>query len=186
MRCNERQLESHMPMKGFISRSARIGLALAPIAFCATTLMAYPTVAQVGDEIITATQKGKGKPVEVEADNMEVRQGAKQAVFNGNVKARKGNVRITSKQLVVDYSQVGGKRQITFLNARGNVVVVSKGQTVKAQWAKMDVKANTVVMGDSVTVYDGKSVIHGNKLTMNLTTGTSVLGSGRVQGTFFE
>ncbi len=173
-------------MKGFTRRSARIGLALAPMAFCAATLMAYPSAAQVGDEIITATQKGKGKPVEVEADNMEVRQNAKQAVFNGNVKAKKGNVRITSKQLVVDYSQVGGKRQITFLNARGNVVVVSKGQTVKAQWAKMDVKANTVVMGDRVTVYDGKSVIHGNKLTMNLTTGTSVLGSGRVQGTFFE
>lgn len=142
--------------------------------------------AQAGGEIIAATQEGKGKPVEIEADSMEVRQDQNQAEFKGNVDAKKGNVRMTSERLVVDYQKIGEKREITFLNARGSVVVVSKSQTVKAQWAKMDIKANRVIMGDSVTVFDGKSVIKGTRLEMDLTTGQSRLVGGRVQGIFFK
>ena len=140
--------------------------------------------AQVADEIVTSTQQGKNKPVQIEADSMEVRQNDKQAQFTGNVDAKKGNVHMTSDNLLVDYVKVAGKNKVTFLNAKGNVVVVSKGQTVKAQWAKMDVEANTVVMGDRVTVIDGKSVIKCAKLHLNMTSGQSKCAGGRVQGIF--
>lgn len=144
-----------------------------------------PSNAQVADEIVTGTQQGQGKPVQIEADSMEVRQNDKQAEFTGNVDAKKGNVRMTSNRLLVDYVKVAGKNKVTFLNAKGNVVVVSKGQTVKAQWAKMDVDANTVIMGDNVTVLDGKSVIKCAKLQLNMGTGISNC-TGRVQSTFFQ
>ena len=158
-------------------------------AVAALALMLAPAAyAQVGDQIVSETQKGKGKPVEITAKEAESLQKANQVVFTGDVQATKGNVRMTSEKLVVDYKKVAGKIKPVLLNALGNVVVVSKGQTVQAQWAKMDMAANTVVMGDSVTVIDGKSVIRGKRLHLNLTTGRSKLvgGNNRVQGTFFD
>lgn len=156
----------------------------------AVSLAPSPVLAQAADQITTSAQEGEGKPVQIEADSMEVRQEENQAVFTGNVDAVKGNVHLTSDSLVVDYEDVpsgeGKKTKVTYLNARGSVVVVSKGQTVTAQWAKMDVKANTVVMGDKVTVTDAKSVIKGQRLEMNLTTGKSKLIGGRVKGTFSQ
>ncbi len=154
---------------------------LAGIAMAATPATIW---AQAGNEIISGTQEGKGKPVEIGADSMEVHQEDNQAVFTGNVDAKKGNLHLTSDSLVVDYREVNSKQEITYLNARGSVVVVSKGQTVRAQWAKMDVKANTVVLGDKVTVFDGKSVIKGNRLELDLNTGESRFVGGRVQGIF--
>lgn len=171
-------------------RMAGIALAALGAVSIAPVTAAAQVTEQVGDQIVASTQEGEGKPVQIEADSMEVKQEQKQAVFTGNVDAVKGNVHMTSDNLVVDYEDVpsgeGKKTKVTFLNARGSVVVVSKGQTVKAQWAKMDVKANTVVMGDKVTVIDGKSVIKGKRLEMDLTTGKSKLIGGRVQGTFFQ
>lgn len=156
----------------------------------AVSLAPSPVLAQAADQITTSAREGEGKPVQIEADSMEVRQEENQAVFTGNVDAVKGNVHLTSDSLVVDYEDVpsgeGKKTKVTYLNARGSVVVVSKGQTVTAQWAKMDVKANTVVMGDKVTVTDAKSVIKGQRLEMNLTTGKSKLIGGRVKGTFSQ
>lgn len=148
--------------------------------------------AQDADKVVAAVKEGEGKAVQIEADAMEVKQEDKQAVFSGNVDAKKGNVHLTSDQLVVDYAVVkkgdDKRNKVTHLDARGNVIVVSKGQTVKAEWAKMDIEANTVVMGDKVTVIEGKSVIHGKRLEMNLTTGRSkIIGAGgRVRGTFFQ
>ena len=148
--------------------------------------------AQDADKVVAGVQDSDGKAVQIEADSMEVKQEDKQAVFTGSVDAKKGNVHLTSDQLVVDYAVVkkgeDKRNKVTHLDARGNVIVVSKGQTVKAQWAKMDVEANTVVMGDKVTVIEGKSVIHGKRLEMNLTTGKSrIIGGGnRVRGTFFQ
>lgn len=178
-----------MRMMDVAKKIRTAGMALAAAA--AMWMVPGPGAAQVvGDKIIANTQEGQGKPVQIEADSMEVKQEDKQAVFTGNVDAVKGNVHMTSDNLVVDYEDVpsgeGKKTKVTFLNARGSVVVVSKGQTVKAQWAKMDVKANTVVMGDKVTVIDGKSVIQGKRLEMDLTTGKSKLIGGRVRGTFFQ
>lgn len=164
--------------------AAGIGLAVA----IAVSLTPSPVMSQAADQITASAREGEGKPVEIEAESLEYKQEQNQAVFTGNVSAVKGNVHLTSDSLVVDYEDVpsgeGKKKKVTHLNARGSVVVVSKGQTVTAQWAKMDVRANTVVMGDKVTVIDGKSVIKGKRLEMNLTTGKSKLIGGRVKAIF--
>ena len=165
-------------------RMARIAAGAVFSALLCVAFAPQHAFAQAGNEIISETRRGEGKPVEIGADQMEVNQDNRQAVFTGNVDAKRGDLHMTSNSLVVDYREVGSKQEITFLKARGSVVVVSKGQTVKAQWAKMDVQANTVVMGDSVTVFDGKSVIKGTRLELDLTTGESRFVGGRVQGIF--
>ena len=165
-------------------RKVRIAAGMALSAMFCLVFAPQHAFAQAGNEIISETRKGKGKPVEIGADQMEVNQDARQAVFTGNVDAKRGDLHMTSNSLVVDYREVGSKQEITFLQARGSVVVVSKGQRVKAQWAKMDVQANTVVMGDNVTVFDGKSVIKGRRLELDLTTGESRFVGGRVDAIF--
>jgi lipopolysaccharide export system protein LptA len=135
---------------------------------------------------------GAAAEVQIEADQMQVNQQARQATFTGNVDAVQGNVRMRSDNLVVDYDEApsgeGKKTDVRYLSARGNVVVTSKGQTVTAQWAKFDVRANTVEFGDNVTVTEGRTVLHGRRLVLDLTTGESRLvgGGERVQGTFFR
>jgi len=159
----------------------------------ATALAVAPldrAVAQSDGTVAAEASAAQGDAVQIEADSMEINQETRRAVFTGNVDAVQGNVRMTADEMFVDYEEVpdgeGTKTDVTFIEARGNVVVVSKGQTVTAQWSRMDVRANTVVFGDDVTVTEGQSVIRGAKLEMDLDTGQSRVVGGRVQGTFFS
>jgi hypothetical protein len=52
------------------------------------------------------------------------------------------------------------------------VLVTSKdGQSASGDWAIFDTKANTVLLGDDVTVSRGKDVAQGQRLKIDLTTG---------------
>lgn len=165
-------------------RAAMAAVALAAIAAAVPGAMAQ--------SVVTGAQESAGEAVQIEADQMEVDQDEHRATFTGNVDAVQGNMRMRSDALSVHYEEVpdgsGTKTDVTRLDARGNVVVTSKGQTVTAQWARMDMRANTVQFGDAVTVTDGRTVLRGRELHLNLTTGESRLvgGNDRVQGTFFR
>jgi lipopolysaccharide export system protein LptA len=173
-------------------RSGKTHIALAAMAAAGLLLVPYGpgAVAQSSSQIVTGAQESSGEAVQIEADSMEVNQDENQATFTGAVDALQGNVRMRADVLVVDYEEVpdgeGSKTDVTFMNARGNVTVTSGGQTVTAQWVRFDVRANTAVFGDSVTVTEGQTVLKGNQLELNLTTGESRMAGGRVQGTFFQ
>lgn len=83
----------------------------------------------------------------------------------------------------------GGSSSIRRLEARGNVVVTQKDQVVTGETAVFDTKTNLVTMlgGPSgVVLTQGKNVLKGDKLIVDMTTGTSRVESttGRVQGLF--
>ena len=54
----------------------------------------------------------------------------------------------------------------------------------KSQWAKMDVKANEVRIGGNVVVKQGKTIIKGQKLFVDLDKNISEMTGGRVKGSF--
>lgn len=133
------------------------------------------------------------QPIEIESDTLTVRQSDSQAVFDGNVKAVRGPMVLTTPRLVVDYvdgrkSAGGGGTEITKLDARGGVKVVSRDQSATGQWAVMDVPASTITLGGNVVLRQGKNVIRGSRLDVDLTTGLSKLtgakNNGRVRGVF--
>ena len=72
-----------------------------------------------------------------------------------------------------------GKEQpatLTRIEARGKVVVTSKGgQKATGEWAVFDVKKNTVTLGGDVVLTRGKNVVRGTRLTIDMTTGKSVI-----------
>ncbi|HSR82244.1 MAG TPA: hypothetical protein VLL28_15835, partial [Hyphomicrobiaceae bacterium] len=62
--------------------------------------------------------------------------------------------------------------QLTRVECKQKVLIISKeGQSATGDWAIFDTKANTVLLGDDVTVSRGKDVAQGPRLKIDLTTG---------------
>jgi lipopolysaccharide export system protein LptA len=80
----------------------------------------------------------------------------------------------------------GGSSQIRRLEAKGNVIVTQKDQVVTGETAIFDTKTNLVTMLGGVVLTQGKNVLRGDRLLVDMTTGVSRVesDSGRVQGLF--
>jgi lipopolysaccharide export system protein LptA len=79
-----------------------------------------------------------------------------------------------------------GASSIKRLEARGHVVVTQKDQVVTGETAVFDTKTNLVTMLGGVVLTQGKNVLRGDRLLVDMTTGVSRVesNSGRVQGLF--
>ena len=156
--------------------------------------------------------QNRDQPIQIEAATLEMRDKKKEATFAGNVKVVQGDTTMTSKTLVVFYEPnsaagapaatsktaaksapiqsatpgPGGASSIKRLEARGNVVVTQKDQVVTGETAVFDTKTNLVTMLGGVVLTQGKNVLRGDRLMVDMTTGVSRVESesGRVQGLF--
>jgi lipopolysaccharide export system protein LptA len=157
--------------------------------------------------------QNRDQPIQIEAASLEMRDKKKEATFAGNVKVVQGDTTMTSKTLVVFYDSTpapaaapaanaktaaksapiqsatpgpGGSSSIRRLEARGSVVVTQKDQIVTGETAVFDTKTNLVTMLGGVILTQGKNVLRGDRLMVDMTTGVSRVesDSGRVQGLF--
>ncbi len=154
--------------------------------------------------------QNRDQPIQIEAASLEMRDKKKEATFSGNVKVVQGDTTMTSKSLVVFYNSTpapapaanskaaksapiqsatpgpGGSSSIKRLEARGNVVVTQKDQVVTGETAVFDTRANLITMLGGIVLTQGKNVLRGDKLLVDMTTGVSRVesDSGRVQGLF--
>jgi len=80
----------------------------------------------------------------------------------------------------------GGSSSIKRLEAHGNVVVTQKDQVVTGETAVFDTRSNLITMLGGVVLTQGKNVLRGDRLLVDMTTGVSRVesDSGRVQGLF--
>jgi lipopolysaccharide export system protein LptA len=157
--------------------------------------------------------QNRDQPIQIEAASLEMRDKKKEATFSGNVKVVQGDTTMTSKTLVVFYDSTpapsaapaanakaaakpapiqsatpgpGGSSSIRRLEAKGSVVVTQKDQVVTGETAVFDTKTNLVTMLGGVVLTQGKNVLRGDRLMVDMTTGVSRVESdnGRVQGLF--
>jgi lipopolysaccharide export system protein LptA len=130
-------------------------------------------------------QQTKGK-VDIEADSMELFDEKNEAIFRGNVRAVRSDVKLWSKTLLVKFRKdEAGKTEVTWLQTDDTgVKIQTKTQIIDGDWMTMDVKANTAVVGGNVTVKQGTSVVKGSKLDVDLNTNESKFSGGRVKGSF--
>jgi len=143
----------------------------------------------------------RDKPVKIDAASLEVRDKNKIATFAGNVQVVQGDTTLRCATLKVFYDQGGdgssmpaakpgpaGQGKIKRLEALGGVVVTQKEQTATGETGIFDMAANTVTLNGNVTITQGQSVLRGEKLVVNLTSGEAHVESGkkggRVQGLF--
>jgi len=158
--------------------------------------------------------QNRDQPIHIESATLEMRDKIKEATFAGNVKVVQGDTTMTSKVLVVFYESnspaapaagaanskaaksappiqsatpgPGGSSSIRRLEAKGNVIVTQKDQIATGDTAIFETKTNLVTMLGGVVLTQGKNVLRGDRLLVDMTTGVSRVesDSGKVQGLF--
>lgn len=136
-----------------------------------------------------AAQAPDSKQVDIAADRMEILSAEHRAIFTGKVDVKRQDVRLTCDRLVALYAEVKqadgkSKNEVTHLEAEGSVTIVTKDQTITGDWAKMDVKADKLVVGGKVKVVQGETILEGKLLHVDLNTDRSDMTGGRVKGSF--
>jgi lipopolysaccharide export system protein LptA len=132
----------------------------------------------------------RGAPVEVAADSLEVDQGSGRAVLTGNVVIAQGGLRLSAEVVEIDYATAAGggagggggtgARRIERLTARGDVLLVTGEDAAEAREAVYELGSGQVVMTGDVLVTQGASTLAGDRLSVDLDTGSGSV-TGRVR-----
>jgi len=183
------------------------GFAVILVCALAATAAATAQPSKGPPNALQGFSQNRDQPVHIEASTLEVRDKQKEATFSGNVHVKQGDTDMRCKSLVVFYEQdddqkkgdgkpmqadtpgPGGSQKIKKLEARGGVIVTQKDQTATGEIGIFDMKSNTVTLKGNVVMTQGKNVLRGDTLVVNLTSGVSRVesarnGRGRVQGLF--
>lgn len=150
----------------------------------------------------------RSAPIEITSDSLEVHQEEELAIFQGDVIAGQGTMRLTSDRLDVYYDEDGddseasedgtaapaaqdeaaeddsGTGAIRFMRAEGNVFLSNGTETAQGNWAEYDVESGMMFMGGDVILTQGKNAISGPSLTIDLNTGRGRVDGGRVTSIF--
>ncbi|MEL7027940.1 MAG: LptA/OstA family protein [Pseudomonadota bacterium] len=147
------------------------------------------------------------EPVDVTADQLEVRRDDRLAIFSGNVIALQGEARLTAAQLTIffaadadapsqaaappeaaaDGAAADGWGDISAMQAVGGVRYQTAEETAVGERAVYDADARTITLYENVTVTRGEDVVRGARLVVDVDSGKSVMeggASGRVRGLF--
>jgi lipopolysaccharide export system protein LptA len=182
----------------------RLLIVLAVVATAGTGLRAQPSKGP--PNALQGFSQNRDEPVHIEAATLEVRDKEQVATFSGDVRVQQGDTDMRCKTLVVFYDredQAGkggnslttttpgpeGQQKIKRLEARGGVVVTQKDQTASGDLGVFDMRTNTVTLVGNVVMTQGRNVLRGDRLMVNLESGVSRVeagkqGTGRVQGLF--
>lgn len=114
-------------------------------------------------------------PVEVTAENLTVNQADGSAVFAGDVLVTQGEMQMQAGEIRVEYDATG--KGIARLFASGGVIVVNATDAAEAAQAVYTIASGEVVMTGGVLLTQGQAAIKGDRLVINLQTGT-----GRMEG----
>ena len=211
-------------MRFDLIRAAKIGLAVLAVAGLPVAASAQGSAKKAAapaeanlpadtgvPNALQGFSQNKDKPIQIEAQQLDVRDKDKVAIFSGNVVVVQGDTTMKSKTLHVFYDQEeakggaapkttmnaaqpgpGGKQSIRRLEARGGVIVIQKEQTATGESGIFEMKTNTVTLlgnaKDCVVVTQGTNVLRGERLVVDLATSYARVESGankcRVQGIF--
>jgi lipopolysaccharide export system protein LptA len=135
-------------------------------------------------------------PIKMTSNQLDVDDTAKTATFSGDVVAEQGDFVMRTPVMVATYTGAAGiadvattnpeaakapPAQVSRIQAKQKVQVTTKdGRTVDGDWADVDMKANTVTVGGNVVLAQGKSLVRGTKLVIDMTTGESKMESDGV------
>ncbi len=142
--------------------------------------------------------------ITIDSDKLEVFDNKNQAIFTGQVDAIQDDARLRADKLDVLFENTGvddnaGAQlgsswgDVKTIIATGNVYYVTPKQVAKAERANYDVSNDQVTMSGNVVVTQGKNVIRGDKLILEISTGRAVFDAtrsngktpGRVRAAFF-
>lgn len=120
-------------------------------------------------------------PVELSADKLTVNQADGSANFAGNVQIGQGSMRISAKNVRVEYATgAGSTGEISRLFASGGVTLVNGAEAAEARQATYTISTGNVVMVGNVILTQGQNALSAEKLIVDLKSGTGTM-EGRVK-----
>jgi lipopolysaccharide export system protein LptA len=127
--------------------------------------------------------------VDIEASEMEILETDKRAVFRGDVVARRPTDTIRCQEMVVYYTDIKrddgtSSSEVEKLDCKGGVIINTDTQKITGNSAKFLLLKDELLVSGDVTVVQGKTVIRGPQLTVDLKTKRTRMSGGRVRGKF--
>ena len=156
-------------------------LSLPALGVALVVAMAAPGLAraQAAEVAFGGLKADTSLPVEVTADVLSVNQTAGTAIFSGNVLVVQGEMRLSADRVEVIYGNAERSR-IERLHASGRVTLVSGKDAAEAADAVYTIESGAVEMTGDVLLTQGASTIAGERLVVDLTSGTGKM-EGRVK-----
>jgi lipopolysaccharide export system protein LptA len=152
---------------------------------------------------------GSGGPIDISADQLEVIDADRRAVWRGNVEAKQGESRMRTPVLNVFFAAKEGAAAtpasgsggvagqnwgaIERMEAEGPVYYVTPTQQARGDHGVYVAANDTITLTGNVVVAQDKNVLQGEKLVIETKTGRSTMvssaqgrnASGRVRGVFY-
>lgn len=123
------------------------------------------------------------EPIQIESNELQIREQEKTAEFTGNVKAVQGKTQLRAGRMIVHYtgegsSVSGGNTDIESIDVLDKVLLSTDTQQATADKGRFDMAAQTFVLeGKEVVLSEGQNVFVGCKLTVFMQTGEAKLES---------
>jgi lipopolysaccharide export system protein LptA len=115
-------------------------------------------------------------PLKVKSDTLHADNEKKTATFEGKVVARQGDLTLYADRLVISYSGTG--RELSRVEAFGNVRIMQGTRQASSGHAIYDPKGARIVLDDSPKVMQGEDVISGKLITYYVDEQKSVVTGG--------
>lgn len=150
------------------------------IGALALVAIAGAALAQVG---------GGSGPVQVTANEIDVRPSESMAIFSGNAEVIQGGSVLRSKQLKVFYAPEGSadSGRIQRVVSDTEVFFTTPTEKVRGSRAEFNAITNVVTFSGNVILAQGQNIVTGEELRINTQTRASTMKSsgGRVKAVFF-
>ncbi len=149
---------------------------IAGAALFAIGVATLPAAAQLSSE---------GGPIQVDADNGEILDREKKAIYYGNVDVIQGDARLRADRIEVIYAAggegggIGGSfGALQTILAIGDVFYVTPTFRARGERGTYDAVDGTITLTGDVTVSQGNDVAQGEQLVLYIDDGRSVLSAG--------
>lgn len=138
-------------------------------------LLAQPATAQI-------PMGNDNQPIEITADQLEVVQPNRKAVFRGNVVAVQGSVSLRASTMTVYYrtanERSGAMGAIAKIEVSQNVVLATPDETAQANQGIYHVDYKQIQLVGDVVLTRGQNVLKGGRLDYDMRTQKSLLSAG--------
>lgn len=146
-----------------------------------TAILALPGVG-LAQEVSSGT-------VDIEASEMEILETDKRAIFRGDVVAKRPGDTIRCQEMIVFYVDVkqadgSSNTEVDKLDCKSAVSITTATQTITGDLAVFQLRRDLLDVTGDVKVVQGKTVIRGPRLTVDLKSKRTKMSGGRVKGKF--
>jgi lipopolysaccharide export system protein LptA len=146
-------------------------------------------LAVLSTPVASWAQEASSGAVDIEASEMEILETDKRAVFRGDVVAKRPGDTIRCAEMIVFYVDVkqadgSSNTEVDKLDCKSAVTISTATQTITGDLAVFHLRQDLLDVTGNVKVVQGKTVIRGPHLTVDLKSKRTKMTGGRVKGKF--